>query len=98
MDGIVRRVKEGASAVVAGLPAQAGAGVRNLGRRNLVKLGLFGGAAFVLGKVFGPSISLFGGDAVTGSKDFKNFRVVETKKEIRLFNKGGDEIVIVEKD
>ncbi len=92
MDGIVRKVKEGASAVV------SGAGVRNLGRRNLVKLGLFGGVAFVLGKVFGPSISLFGGDAVTGTKDFRNFRVVETKKEMRLFNRSGDEIIIVEKE
>ncbi len=72
--------------------------VLNRNRRHLVKLSLFGGAAFVLGKVFGPSISLFGGNAVVGLKDFKNFRVVETKKEISVFNRGGDEIIVIEKE
>lgn len=97
MDGIVRKAREGVS-TVARLPVHAGTVVKNLGRRNLVKLGFFGGAAFVLGKIFGPSLSFFGSDAVVGEKDFENFRVVETKKELRLFNRGGDEIVIVEKE
>lgn len=70
----------------------------NQDRRHLIRLSLFGGAAFILGKVFGPSIPLFGGNEVVGLKDFKNFRVVETKKEIGVFNHSGDEIVVIEKE
>ncbi len=66
-------------------------------RRLLLKLGFFGAAAFALGKIFGPNIP-FLSERVVSPKDFKNFRVVETTKEIRFFNRVGDEIVIVEKE
>lgn len=78
--------------------AVALAGVANGARRNFLRAAVFGGAGFVLGKVFGPSIPLFGEHAVVGAKDFRNFKVVETNKEFRVYGKGGDEIVIVEKD
>ncbi len=66
-------------------------------RRLLLKLGFFGAAAFALGKIFGPDIPLFS-ERVVSSKDFKNFRVVETTKELRLFNNVGDEIVVIDKE
>lgn len=66
-------------------------------RRLLLKLGFFGAAAFALGKIFGPNIPFFS-ERVVSLKDFKNFRIVETSKELRLFNKVGDEIVIVDKE
>ncbi len=82
------------------IPPQSESGkVEGLGarRRLLLKLGFFGAAAFALGKIFGPSVPFLSERAVS-SKDFKNFRIVETSKELRLFNKTGDEIVIVDKE
>lgn len=72
----------------------------NSRRRNILKLFALGGAAFVLGKIFGPSISLFGGSAELGGKqyDFKNFRVVENGEELGFYDKLGNEILILEKD
>ena len=69
-------------------------------RRTLIKFGLIGGATFVLGKVFGPSINLFSGTLGFGGKeyDFKNFRVVENGEELGFYDKLGNEILILEKN
>lgn len=71
-------------------------------RRNFLKWLLFGvGAfvAFVLGKVFGPSVSFSPKPQKIGDETiFKNFRMVETDKEIRMYNRTGDEIFIIEKE
>jgi len=73
----------------------------NQKRRNIIKFGLFGAGAFVIGKVLGPSINFFsngidlGGDRVV---DFNNFRVVENGQELGFYDKLGNEILILEKD
>lgn len=74
-------------------------------RRNLIKLALFGGGAFVLGKVLGPSLSMFSKDAVITKTDgdgkesiFGNFRVHENGQELGIYDKLGNEILVIEKD
>ncbi len=68
-------------------------------RRNLLKLVAFGSATFVLGKVLGPSINLFGGRIAEGEiTDFKNFRVLDNEEELGFYDKLGNEILIIEKN
>lgn len=68
-------------------------------RRALLKYGLFGAGAFMLGKIFGPSINIFGGGSFDGDvHDFKNFRVVESRKGLAFFDKWGNEILVLEND
>ncbi len=68
-------------------------------RRTLLKYGLFGTGAFMLGKIFGPSINVFGGGSFDGDvHDFKNFRVVESGKGLAFFDKWGNEILVLEND
>ncbi len=72
--------------------------VHNKKRRQMltvVGVGLF---SFVLGKVIGPKIQLFSQDYPITKKEFKNFRVVETNKEMKLYTREGEEILIVEKE
>lgn len=74
----------------------------NVQRRNFLKwLGFGVGAfiAFVLGKIFGPSINLSPRPLKIGNETlFKNFRLVETDEEIKMYNRTGDEIFIIEKE
>lgn len=68
-------------------------------RRNLIKFAAFGAAAFVLGRVLGPSLSLFGDSSAAGtSKKYKNYRVVDSDKELRIYDPQGNELVMIEKD
>lgn len=67
-------------------------------RRNALKLFAFGGGAFLLGKIFGPSINLFGGEWDGKSYDFNNFRVVENGRGLGFYDKFGNEILLMEKD
>lgn len=72
-------------------------------RRNLVKLALFGGGAFVLGKVVGPSLHLFSKDVTTdknGGKEtlYENFRVNENGAELGIYDRLGNEILVIEKE
>lgn len=71
--------------------------ILNKRRRTIIKFALFGGAAFALGKVLGPGLSLFGGE---GEKvtDFKNFRVVEKGGDLGFYDKFGNEILVMEHD
>ncbi len=66
-------------------------------RRTLLKLAAYGGTMFVLGKVLGPSINLFGGVVEGEITEFKNFRVVDNDEEIGFYDKLGNEILIIEK-
>lgn len=66
-------------------------------RRNALKLFAFGGGAFLLGKIFGPSINLFG-DWDGKAYDFTNFRVVESSRGLGFYDKLGNEILIMDKD
>ena len=66
-------------------------------RRNLIKLILFGAGAFAFGKLFGSFTDLFS-DKIVNDIQFKNFRFVETEKSITVSEKGGEPLLIVEKD
>ena len=65
-------------------------------RRTLLLTGAAGVGAFILGKILGPSLNVFAPDQSV--KEFDNFRIVDTKDEMRFFDKLGNEIVIIEKD
>jgi len=70
----------------------------NMYRRNFLIVAGTGIVGFILGKIFGPSISLFSKDHVVSEEEFQNFRVVNTKEEMRLYDKQGDEIIVIEKE
>lgn len=70
--------------------------ILNEKRRTLLKFGIFGVAAFTLGKVLGPGIKLF--DEDTSITDFKNFRIVENGEELGVYDKLGNEILVMEKN
>ncbi|MCX6751586.1 MAG: hypothetical protein NT161_02350 [Candidatus Nomurabacteria bacterium] len=60
-------------------------------RRNFLKILLFGGGAIVLGKVLGPTISKLI-DGPSTETNFQNFKTVENKKGLTIFDKTGEEI------
>jgi len=70
--------------------------VANERRRMFLVAGAAGVGAFVLGKILGPSINLFSKDHTVA--EFENFRIVDGEDEMRLFDKLGNEIVIIEKE
>ncbi len=66
-------------------------------RRNLLKWLVFGGGAFLVGRV----LSFWPGslaEKTASPINLKNFKLVETNKKLTLYNRGGEEIIIVEKD
>jgi hypothetical protein len=72
-------------------------------RRSLIKFGLFGVGSFILGKILGPSITIFGerGISIEDGKiiDFKNFRVVEKSDgELGFYDRLGNEILVMDHD
>jgi len=70
----------------------------NSKRRSFLKYLFFGSGFFLAGKILGPSINLFSGDTDFGKiTDFKNFRVVETGKELTFFDRMGNEILSLDK-
>ncbi len=73
----------------------------DLNRRNFLKwlaLGVGAFAMFVLGKIFGPSVNLASPPQKIGDETiFKNFRLVENDKELKLYDRMGNEIFIIEK-
>lgn len=69
----------------------------NARRRTLLKLAAFGGATFVLGKVLGPSLNFFSGTTAGDITEYENFRVVENGEELGIYDKLGNEILIIEK-
>ncbi|MES2436815.1 MAG: hypothetical protein V4519_02290 [Patescibacteria group bacterium] len=66
-------------------------------RRNMIKLALFGGAAFVLGKVFNSVTEHFS-DKVIRNVDFQNFNFQESEKKLTISEKDGEPLLIIEKD
>ena len=69
--------------------------IPNGNRRAILKYAFFGSGLFILGKIFGPSLNLFGDDSKI--TDFKNFRVVESKLGLQFFDKMGNEILALDK-
>lgn len=72
-------------------------GVVKKERRTLLKLALFGGGAFLVGKLFGSFTDLFS-DKVVKDVQFNNFRFVETGKKLTISEKDGQDILVVDKD
>lgn len=72
----------------------------NQDRRTLFKFLLVGAGAFVLGKVFGPGLGLFGGrrKEILREANFQSFRVVETKNELTFYGRKNEEILILDKN
>lgn len=70
----------------------------NLYRRNLLKLLAVGAGGFVVGKLSGPVADYFVGDKVLSMREFKDFKFVETSRELKVLDKDGGEILIVDKD
>ena len=68
------------------------------GRRSFLKYMMLGSGVLVIGKLFGPSLSLFAESAPNDSaSSLKNFRFVEKDKEMRVFDKSGEEILSFDK-
>ena len=67
-------------------------------RRNIIKLGIFGIGAFVLGKMVAPSLPFLGGGMGNKTYAFDNFTVVENGKGLGFYDKSGKEILMLEKD
>ena len=72
--------------------------VKNPYRRNLLKYALFGGGVLVLGKLAHSLVTFWGREKIIGTKEFDNFTLEETNKELRLLDNSGEEIVIFEKE
>ncbi len=67
-------------------------------RRNFLKFLLIGGGAFLVGKFTSPFINFLNGDKVLSERTFENFKMVETGREMKFFDKDGAEILIIDKD
>ncbi len=68
-------------------------------RRSLLKYAFFGGGFFMIGKILGPSINFLSFDNDFGKvTNFKNFRLVESNKELRFFDKMGNEILTLDRE
>jgi hypothetical protein len=67
-------------------------------RRNLLKLLAVGGGAFIVWKFATPFINFLNRDKVIDEKTFENFKFVETGREMKVLDRDGGEIFIVEKD
>ncbi len=67
-------------------------------RRNLIKFLLVGGGAFLLGKFTSPFINFLNRDKVLDEKIFNNFKIVETGRTLKVFDKEGSEILLIDKD
>jgi len=71
-------------------------------RRKFLKYLFIGAGAFILGKALHSTTNLFSSgksssEANTKEYLFKNFRIVETDEELSFYERGGDEILIIEK-
>jgi len=68
----------------------------NKNRRNLLKFLLIGSGALLLGKVFGPRfLSFFSSPKV--EHGFSDFQVTEDRKELIIYDRTGEEILIIDK-
>ena len=68
----------------------------NENRRTFLAFGATGVAAFVLGKMFGGEG--WGDNTVMGRAEFDEFILTETRSEMRLTDKKGEPIVVIDKD
>lgn len=69
-----------------------------ISRRHFLKVFAVGGASFLLGQALGTRFNLFSNSNISDSSDLKDFRLVETPDELRLYNKNGEEVLTVDKE
>lgn len=67
-------------------------------RRNFIKLTVFGGIIFLVGRYFGPLVNMFRGDTVINEMIFSNFKITETGKQLRVTDDEGSEILTIDKE
>ena len=63
-------------------------------KRKLLKLLGIGSLGLVLGQLLDSKW----GSALFGEVNFRNFKLVESKKDLKLFTRSGEEIVTFEKE
>jgi hypothetical protein len=82
---------------------RSGSDIKDDNRRKFLKWSVFGGATFLLGRIFGDGLDHLSSEPQAKNKtskeaDFKNFRVVETENELSFYDKREkDAILIIEK-
>lgn len=71
----------------------------NENRRKFLKWAAIGGGSFALWKIFGAGMKFFGAsDEFSKETLFDNFRILETGKDLTIYEKSGKEIIVIEKD
>lgn len=73
-------------------------GIINQRRRNLIKYTLFGGIGFLAGRYLDPLVNTLRGDAVINAKNFENFKLTETGKQLRITDDENNDLLLIDKD
>ena len=95
MDGI-RRIQKN-SVQIQRLPEQEADPVAHR-RRSFLKYVMLGSGVLVIGKIFGSSLDFFSGAEKRGvALSFKDLRMAEQGREIRILDGGGDEVLTFDK-
>ncbi|MDO8493158.1 MAG: twin-arginine translocation signal domain-containing protein [bacterium] len=66
----------------------------NIDRRRFLKILAMGGGVLAIGKIY----NFFTQNRIISETDFKNFKMVETGKELKFSDEEGAEILIIDKD
>lgn len=73
--------------------------VKNAGRRKFIKTLAYAGGALVVGGILARNKNLLAlNKSESTGKELSNFRFVERGHEVALYDKSGDEILIVDKN
>ena len=67
-------------------------------RRKIILFAGGGALLFALGKIFDNVFGFLLKDEIISQNDFENFKIVDAKKELKVFTKKGEEILIIEKE
>lgn len=72
------------------------------GRRKFLKIILIGGGTLIVGKILGPLFSRFLDNSSTKTDsftktNFRDFRVVENKKILSVYDSSGEEVLQIDK-
>jgi hypothetical protein len=68
----------------------------NIDRRNFLKIIAVGGGLLAAGKLFDVLAS--DDTKILATKEFENFEITESRKEISVNDKSGSTILIIDKD
>ena len=66
----------------------------NEGRRKFIKVIFIGSGALLAEKILSPLFSFFSEDKT----DFKNFKIIEDKKNLSIYDSSGEEIFQIDKE